>query len=155
MEKDIFMIENKTILYHIINVGDGINYRKSVYPFWGLSGNARVYVKTFMNIGDILWFCQDFGEELKVIGMAEYTHRYDIADEPLIHMNIVEREKQNWDSTVSNDIQIYYKEVYDTYKQDINIKKIDGEIFTYSTDYGEDLYKHYSGFKFYGKTKDI
>ena len=151
MEKDIFMIENKTSLHHIINVGDGKNYRKSVYPFWGLSGKMRVYVKNYMNIGDVLWFCCDFGKGLQVIGMAEYTHKYDIMDEPLIPMNIVEREKQNWDSSVSNEIQIYYREIYDTSRQNLTIKRVEQEIFTYSNDYGGDLYKHYGGFKFYGK----
>ena len=97
MEKDIFMIENKTKLHHIINVGNGGNYRKSVFPFWGLSKNMRTYVNNYMNKGDVLWFCQYFEKELKVIGMAEYTHKYDIVDEPLIPMNIIEREKQNWD----------------------------------------------------------
>ena len=151
MEKDIFMIENKTSLHHIINVGNGNNYRKSVYPFWGLSQNTRNYIRNFMNVGDVLWFCQDFGKDLKVIGMAEYTHKYDIMDEPLIPMNIIEREKQNWDSTVSNEIQIYYKEIYDTSRQNLRIEKTDQEIFTYSNEYGGDLYKHYGGFKFYGK----
>ena len=151
MEKDIFMIENKTSLHHIINVGNGNNYRKSVYPFWGLSKNTRNYIRNFMNVGDVLWFCQDFGKDLKVIGMAEYTHKYDIMDEPLIPMNIIEREKQNWDSTVSNEIQIYYKEIYDTSRQNLRIEKTDQEIFTYSNEYGGDLYKHYGGFKFYGK----
>lgn len=151
MEKDIFMIENKTSLHHIINVGDGNNYRKSVYPFWGLSQNTRSYIRNFMNIGDVLWFCQDSEHGLKVIGMAEYSHCYDINDEPLIPMNIVEREKQNWDITINNDIQIYYKKIYNTERQNIMIEKTTEEIYTYSNECGGDLYKHYGGFKFYGK----
>lgn len=150
MEKDIFMIENKTSLHHIINVGNGKNYRKSVYPFWGLSQNTRNYIRNFMNVGDVLWFCQDFGKDLKVIGMAEYTHKYDIMDEPLIPMNIIEREKQNWDTDIDNDIQIHYKNIYNTERQNIVIKKTTEEISTYSNDYGGDLYRHYGGFKFYG-----
>ena len=158
MEKDIFMIENKTKLHHIINVGNGENYRKSVLPFWGLSENMRTYVNNNINVGDVLWFCQYFEKELKVIGMAEYIPKYDIVDEPLIPMNIIEREKQNWDETKisSNEIQIHYREIYDTSSQNIRIKKCwshqTAEIFIYnSNEDGGDLYKHYGGFKFYGK----
>ena len=151
MEKDINMIENKTNLHHIVRVGDGKNYKRSVHPFWGLSQNARSYIRNFINVGDVLWFCQDFQDGLKVIGMAEYTHCYDIHDEPLIPMNIIEREKQNWDINMYNDIQIHYKNIYNTERQNIVIEKTTEEISTYSNDYGGDLYKHYGGFKFYGK----
>lgn len=151
MEKDIFMIENKTKLHHIVNIGDGKNYRKSIFPFWGLSHNMRTYINNFLNVGDVLWFCQDLKNELKVIGMAEYTHKYDIVDEPLIPLNIIEREKQNWDESINNEIQIHYKEKYDTTQQNIRIKMSNQEISTYSNEYGGDLYKHYGGFKFYGK----
>lgn len=151
MEKDIFMIENKTNLHHIVNIGDGKNYRKSIFPFWGLSHDMRTYINNFLNVGDVLWFCQDLKNELKVIGMAEYTHKYDIVDEPLIPLNIIEREKQNWDESTNNEIQIHYKEIYDTSRQNIRIKMSNQEISTYSNEYGGDLYKHYGGFKFYGK----
>ena len=151
MEKDIIMIENKTNLHHIVHVGDGKNYKRSLHPFWGLSQNARSYIRNFINVGDVLWFCQDFQDGLKVIGMAEYIHCYDIHDEPLIPMNIIEREKQNWDMNMDNDIQIHYKNIYNTERQNIVIEKTTEEISTYSNDYGGDLYRHYGGFKFYGK----
>ena len=93
----------------------------SVYPFWGLSQNTS-YIRNFINVGDVLWFCQDFQDGLKVIGMAEYTHCYDIHDEPLIPMNIIEI-KQNWDLDMAdNEIQIHYKNIY-TLRQNIVIEK--------------------------------
>ena len=63
--------------------------------------------------------------------MSEYTHAFDSIDEPLIQLNIVEKEKQNWDDRVVNDIQIHYKNLYDTEKQSINIEKYGNEISTY------------------------
>ena len=114
MDKDIFMKETgkRYVLHHIINVGDGTNFRKSKYPFWGISQDNRDYIMKFMNSGDIIWFCQEEGGKYRVIGMSEYTHTYDSKDEPLIQLNIVEREEQNWDDRVINDIQIHYKNLY-------------------------------------------
>lgn len=153
MEKDIFMIENKTCLHHIINIKTGYNFKKSIYPFWGISAQNRIYVNNFMNTGDIIWFCTEIeNSNLKVIKMAEYTHNHDIINEPLFRLNIIEREKQNWDENVINDIQIHYKNIYDTEKQNIFIKSSEKEIFTYSNDYGGELYKHYGGFIYYGTT---
>ena len=146
---------DKSILHHIINVGDGVNFQNSNYPFWGVSENNRTYIETWINVGDILWFCQETGDTFKVIGMGEYTQAFDSIDEPLIQLNIVEKEKQNWDERVVNDIQIHYKNLYTTERQSICIRKYETEISIYdiagridSNDI--DLFKHYDGFKFYG-----
>ena len=148
----------KSILHHIINVGDGVNFQNSNYPFWGVSENNRTYIETWINVGYILWFCKETGDTFKVIGMGEYTQAFDSIDEPLIQLNIVEKEKQNWDDRVVNDIQIHYKNLYDTEKQSINIEKYGNEISTYDGPEGKfsndvDLFKHYDGFKFYAEPK--
>ena len=156
MDKDIFMKENgkRNVLHHIINVGDGTNFRKSKYPFWGISQDNRDYIMKFMNSGDIIWFCQEESGRYRVIGMSEYTHTYDSKDEPLIQLNIVEREEQNWDDRVINDIQIHYKNLYNTRKQEIFIDKCNQGLTTYSCDFGGDLFEHYEGFKFYASPKE-
>ena len=164
MEKNNTMKETskheKRKLHHILNVGDGINFLNSKYPFWGVSaeGGNRLYIEKWINSGDILWFCKDTGVQFEVIGMSEYTHSFDSKDEPLIQLNMVERENQNWDERVVNDIQIHYKNLYITEKQSIRIRKCETEISIYditrrinSNDI--DLFKHYDGFKFYGEPK--
>ena len=70
-------------------------------------------------------------KEFKMIGMGEYTHSFDSKDEPLIQLNMVERENQNWDERVVNDIQIHYKNLYITEKQSIRIRKCETEISIY------------------------
>jgi hypothetical protein len=153
MEKDILMIESKTLLHHVVNVKTGYNFKMGKYPFWGMSSDYRLYIANFMNPGDVIWFCTETGNDtLKVIRMAEYTHYHDVINEPLFRLNIIEREKQNWDENVMNDIQIHYKNIYDTGKQNIFIKYSETDIFAYSNDYGGELYKHYGGFIYYGTT---
>jgi len=164
MEKCNTMGDNpkpeKRKLHHIINVGDGVNFLSSKFPFWGVSagGGNRTYIEKWINSGDILWFCKEIEDEFKMIGMGEYTHSFDSKDEPLIQLNMVERENQNWDERVVNDIQIHYKNLYITEKQSIRIRKCETEISIYdiarrinSNDI--DLFKHYDGFKFYGEPK--
>tara|TARA_B110000285_G_C14922506_1_gene513294 strand:+ start:275 stop:739 length:465 start_codon:yes stop_codon:yes gene_type:complete len=144
--------EGKCHLHHIINVGDAFNFRKSKFPFWGVSQKNRKYIDTSIYIGDVVWFCQDIGDKFKVIRMCEYTHAFDSIDEPLIQLNIIEREIQNWDENVVNDIQIHFKELYDTEKQEIFINPCESEISTYSsTEHSENLFKHYDGFKKYAE----
>ena len=151
MEKDNLMIESRTRLHHIVNVKTGYNFKKGKFPFWGMSSDYRSYIANFINPGDVIWFCTETGNDtLKVIRMAEYTHHHDVINEPLFRLNIIEREKQNWDENVMNDIQIHYKNIYDTEKQNIFIKSSETEIFTYSNEYGGELYKHYGGFIYYG-----
>ena len=148
----------KTRHHQIIKVGEGVNFQNSNYPFWGVSENNREYIDNWINAGDILWFCQETSDTFKVIGMSEYTHAFDSIDEPLIQLNIVEKEKQNWDDRVVNDIQIHYKNLYNTGKQSISIEKYGNEISTYGGPEGKfsndvDLFKHYDGFKFYAEPK--
>jgi hypothetical protein len=145
----------RSVIHHIINVGDGFNFRKSNFPFWGVSQNNRTYIDTSIFRGDVLWFCQELGDKFKVIGMCEYTHAFDSIDEPLIQLNIVERELQNWDERVVNDIQIHYRNLYDTGGQEIFIEtcRYASEISPYGEDCG--LFKHYDGFKFYAVPKKL
>ena len=151
----------RTIIHHIINVGDGFNFRKSISPFWGVSKNNRTYIDTSIFQGDVLWFCQELGDKFKVIGMCEYTHAFDSIDEPLIQLNIVERELQNWDERVVNDIQIHYRDLYDTEGQGIfiDICRYASEISPYGDTYSKvsdgELFKHYDGFKFYAVPKKV
>lgn len=154
---EILRYERK-ILHHIINVRDGNNFLNSKFPFWGVSENNRKYIETLINSGDILWFCKSFDDKFKVIGMSKYTHSFDSKDEPLIPLNIVERETQNWDNRVENDIQLHYRDLYNTGKQNIIIDKYKDEISIYDSQGRNslndiDLFKHYDGFKFYGEPK--
>lgn len=106
----------------IIRVGDGINFKNSVYPYWGLkrgsNGIIKSIVKTF-NKGDILWFLTSKNYGGKFIGMAEYINFYDRDDEPLLSINTKTNEEQNWNGDDNWNIQILYKNLYNTEKQNL------------------------------------
>jgi hypothetical protein len=146
----------------IIRVGDGNNFKNSVYPFWGVNkgknGALRSVVKKIQP-GDILWFLtsKKFGGQ--IIGMSEYCNFYDKNDEPLIKINTKTNSDQNWTGNDSWDLQLQYCNLYNTEKQ--NIKgciQCAGTILKYNTfkdKINSDLYEHYTNFKFYAEPKKL
>tara|TARA_Y100000593_G_C4175212_1_gene269096 strand:+ start:349 stop:564 length:216 start_codon:yes stop_codon:yes gene_type:complete len=58
--KRIHMI-NKYPKHWIIRIGDGVNFKNSKYPFWGMKKGKDGCMKSILinNVkeGDILWFC--------------------------------------------------------------------------------------------------
>ena len=147
--------------HHIIRVADGINFKNSKYPFWGVKRQKNNIMKGFINnqlkSGDILWFCTNKDNGGKAIGMAEYTVFYDRQDEPLFKINTFTNEEQGWVGDGDWDIQIHYKDLYLTEKQNINvILRGSSSIITYDIDNPnqqnvDNLYQHYDGFKSYGE----
>ena len=157
--------KNETGRNHwIIRVADGINFRNSAEPFWGMKKGRGGCIKSLLlnNVkkGDILWFCTNKKNGGKAIGMAEYTECYDREDEPLIQINTYSNKEQGWIGDDDWHLQIHYTKLYDTEKQNINVLLsgpspiIEYKPFTENQKNIEDLYKHYEGFSFYGVSKD-
>jgi len=159
--KYIMQVELQPTRKHwIIRVGDGENLKKSKHPFWGIrkGGNNLCQVKK-INQGDVLWFLSNklFGG--KIIGMAEYTHFVDADNEPLIQIDSIPEEKQEWSGNISSPIQLFYTNFYDTQQQSLSliiqcaasIMNYDRFIHTISLD----LKFHYINFKFYALPKQF
>lgn len=144
----------------IFRVSDGENFKNSKYPFWGVKRGKNGCIKTIVSKikeGDILWFMTSIKHGGKLIGMSEYTCYYDREDEPLIRMNTYLNKEQNWKGEEDWDIQIHYKNLYITEKQDIKASvQCSAIILNYETfkDRGlPDLYNHYNNFKYYAEPK--
>jgi hypothetical protein len=146
--------------FWIIRVGDGENFRKSKYSFWGVKRGKNECTKTVikkMKAGDILCFMTSKPYGGKIIGMSEYCDFHDRNDEPLININTKTNEEQNWKGDEDWDIQISYSNLYITEKQNITGSiQCGGNILEYETFKGKingDLYEHYKNFKFYAEPK--
>lgn len=155
--------KNKNQKNHfIIRVADGKNFKNSIHPFWGLKNNSnrtKGYILNNINPGDILWFCTNKKNGGKAIGMAEYTILYDRKDEPLIQINTYSNKEQGWEGDGDWSLQMHYQKLYNTEKQDIKVI-IPGpqSIIRYNPDHKnqinvDNLYKHFTGFQFYGVYK--
>ena len=95
----------------IIRVKDGVNFRNSKIPFWGVKRGKGGCIKTIVEKiknGDILWFMTSKKYGGKMIGMSEYCEFYDRDDEPLIEINTKTNEQQNWRGYEKWDIQLHY-----------------------------------------------
>ena len=107
--------------------------------------------------GDILWFLTSKSFGGKIIGMSEYTCYYDRKSEPLISIHTYSNKEQNWVGGGDWSIQIHYKNLYLTEKQNLEaIVQCGGNILEYETFKNRglpDLYKHYEMFKFYTEPK--
>ena len=106
-----------------IRVQDGVNFRNSKYPFWGVkpgSSGGSIVKKKFTE-GDILWFITSKPYGGKIIGMTEYTHYHDRNDEPLLLINTYSNSEQGWKGHDDWSIQIHYKNLYITEKQNIKV----------------------------------
>jgi hypothetical protein len=161
----IFIFDNKTYnmsqTHWIIRVGDGENFKNSRYSFWGVKkgrgkGNIKTIVKK-MRENDVIWFLTSKKFGGKMIGVAEYDKFYDRNDEPLIKINTYTNEEQNWNGPDLWDIQINYKNLYITEKQNIQACiQTPATIMSYNTFKGGitgNLVKHYRNFKYYAEPK--
>jgi hypothetical protein len=142
----------------IIRVSDGNNFRNSKLPFWGVTKKWKSYIDKFSQ-GDIIWFLTPKKYGGKAIGVAEYTEYYDKNNEQLISINTYSNKDQNWKGDKCWDIQIHYKNLYITEKQDIKmIIQCGSTILKYKTFKDKDssltdLYEHYRNFKYYAEPK--
>ena len=144
--------------FWIIRVHDGENFRNSRYPFWGvkrgINGNILSIVQKLAP-GDILCFVTAKKYGGKIIAMAEYTNYFDRKDEPIFYINTKSNAEQNWIGDEEWDIQIHYKDLYNTEKQNIHACiQCGGIILKYETFKSKvegNLYEHYKNFKFYAE----
>jgi len=144
----------------ILRVNDGDNFRNSNYSFWGIKrgkGGCMKTVITKIKKGDILWFLTSKKFGGRFIGMGEYCGFYDRNDEPLLHINTKTNEEQGWKGDDCWDIQIHYRNLYITEKQNITSCIQCGSIIldyeTFKDKINDDLYEHYKNFKFYSEPK--
>jgi hypothetical protein len=144
----------------IIRVNDGINFKNSVYPFWGIKRGRNGCMKTLVskiNKGDILWFITSKPYGGKIIGMSEFCEYYDREDEPFLPINTKTNEEQNWIGGELWDIQIHYCNLYITEKQNITgCIQCAGNILNYETfkdKINGNLFEHYKNFVFYAEPK--
>ena len=96
-------------------MADGVNFRNSRHPFWSVKRGRNGALKGMVNNineGDILWFLTNGKYGGKFIGMSEYICSYDIEDEPLISVNTIPNEEQNWVGNEDWPIQMYYTNLY-------------------------------------------
>lgn len=142
----------------IIRVGDGINFKNSKYPFWGMKKGSGGGIKTMaskIKTGDILWFVTNKKYGGYLIGMAEFKDMFDKEDEPLVEINTQSNLTQNWVGDDNWKLQINYKNLYNTEKQKIKcIVQCAAIILNYETfknKIRENLYEHYSNFIYYAE----
>lgn len=144
----------------IIRASDGENFRNSKHPFWGVKRGKNECIKTIVKkikMGDILCFLTSKEHGGKIIGMCEYTGFYDRNDEPLVQINTMTNKEQKWKGDDDWDIQIHYKNLYITDKQ--NIKgciQCGGIILEYETFKNKidgNLFEHYKNFVYYTEPK--
>ena len=145
----------------ILRVQDGENFRNSNYPFWGVKPVAGMEGKVKkLNEGDILWFLTSKNYGGKFIGVGEYTGFYNRDTEPLVKLHTFTNKEQNWKGDGNWSIQIHYKNLYITEKQNLTaIIQCPSIIMKYSTFRVKDinfpdLHMHYENFKFYAEPKD-
>jgi hypothetical protein len=142
----------------IIRVGDGINFKNSKYPFWGMKKGSGGGIKTLaskIKRGDILWFVTNKKYGGYLIGMAEFINMFDKDDEPLVEINTHSNLKQNWIGNDNWKLQVNYKNLYNTEKQKIQcIVQCAAIILNYET-FKEriraNLYEHYKNFIYYAE----
>jgi len=142
----------------IVRVQDGENFRNSTYPFWGVKKGRGGCIKSIVNKmkeGDVLWFLTSKLYGGKIIAMAEFQCYYDRSDEPLFRVHTYSNKEQNWKGDDDWSIQIHYKNLYNTEKQNLNaLIQCGGVILEYDTfkeKISPNLYSHYQGFKYYGQ----
>lgn len=154
-------MQRKTIQqknHWLIRVGDGENFRNSKFPFWGVKSRCnKSIINNKFKKGDILWFITSKLYGGKLIGMAEYTEYYDRDNEPLIPIHTYSNKEQNWTGAENCSIQIHYKNLYDTEKQNIEVVvRCAATILNYETFKDKilpDLYNHYNNYIYYAEPR--
>jgi hypothetical protein len=143
----------------IIRVSDGENLKRSKHPFWGVKRGAGIKgTVEKMRQGDVLWFLANKANGGKFIGMAEFTGFYDRKDEPLIQINTLSNVEQGWLGDEEWDVQIQYKNYYNTERQNIQaLLRCPATIMHYETFKNRiqsNLYEHYRNFVYYAVPKE-
>jgi len=154
-------METQSPNHWIVRVKDGKNFRNSKYTFWGVKRGKNGCIKSIVKKikkGDILWFLTSKPYGGKFIGMAEYFEFYDRMDEPLLKINTLSNEDQQWEGTEEWNIQIHYRNLYNTEKQNIEAciqnSAIILEYEKFKDKIKGDLLKHYKNFKYYAEPID-
>lgn len=152
-------MENKKEIY-LVRVKDGKNFRNSKFPLWGVKRGRANCIKTIVEKikeGDILCFLTSKSYGGKIIGMAEYCGFYDRIAEPLIQIDTKTNEEQNWEGDEEWDIQINYRNLYITERQNITgCIQCAGTILKYDTfkdKINKKLHEEYNNFKHYAEPK--
>ena len=149
-----------TTQYWLIRVGDGKNLRNSNYPFWGVKQRFKGNVNK-MRAGDVLLFItsKQGDESGKVIAMGEYTEYYDRHEEPLLQIHTKTNVEQNWTGGEDWSIQIHYKNLYITERQNIKVCIAHPSVIlnyeTFKSKINDDLIEHYKNFKYYTEPKEF
>ena len=159
---------NKVIL---IKVGDfetnANNLRKGKYPFWGLNKTHKNSIESLTKGTIIVFITNKQKNGNRVIGMAEFDSWFDRRNEPLLKINTVSDEAQGWTGDGEWEIQISFKNFYDTESGTKNIwipnevdigrqqmvVGIQGHKIQLPESLKDDLAKHYQNFKYYGTPK--
>ena len=138
--------------HFIIRVEDGVNFKNSKKPIWGV--NARFYrIVNQMKKGDIIWFVTNKTNDNLLVGMAEFVEMYDRRDEKLVAFNTFTNEEMGWHGDTDWCIQIHYKNLYLTEYHKIHIPIKGQTAIRYykncADKIDENLYEHFIGFKKY------
>jgi hypothetical protein len=147
----------------IVRVGDGENFKKSSpHGCYGVKRGSGGAIKTRvyeLKKGSILCFMTSKKYGGKIIGMAEFCGAYDRQDEPLLQINTMSNEELGWEGNEDWDIEIHYKNLYDTEKQNIKCCISNGGLFfdyeKFKDELKCDLPTHYKNFKFYAEVKSF
>lgn len=146
----------------LLRVSDGRNFRNSLYPFWSVKRGRNNTIKgSVKNItpGDILWFITNKSSGGKAIGMAEFVNYYDVAEEPTHELHYFRNSEQGWFGPDVWDIQIHYKNMYNTDNADIDIciqcSSIILNYETFKEKINHNLYEEYNTFVKYGQPYNI
>lgn len=139
----------------IIRVKDGVNFRNSKHPRWGMKRGNKPVVQQ-MNAGDILWFLTSKAYGGCFIGMAEFVRASDITEEePFIQLHTT--EEMGWEGDADDEwpIHVHYKNLFNTEK--LNFKFIVPGAFAVSKcefrmsqSQIDELKKHHENYSLYG-----
>jgi hypothetical protein len=142
----------------LIRVEDGINFKESRFPSWGMKNNNKSKKGTLkkMKKGDWLVFITNQKNGGKAIGMAEFEEFNDM-EEDILGLSTKTNKEQNWKGNEEHTLQIKYSNLYITEKQNIKVCiQCNNGILNYETYkhiINDDLINHYKNFKFYAEPK--
>jgi hypothetical protein len=136
--------------HFIVRVQDGINFKNSKHPMWGVKAGLKGVVSN-MKPGDILWFVTNKQNNCLLVGMAEFVSMHDRRDEPLFSIHTYTNEEMGWSGNTDWCIQIHYNNLYFTEYHNIQIPLKGQNTIRYYKNcidkIDKDLYAYYHGFK--------